>query len=296
MTDENNITDYTPTEETAPAESPSLNLDQTIQVNGEQVSVQDLLAAREKANELEEYRRHASHIMRSEGGFAEKEESTRYIMSQEGYSPDQIEEYIQASKQYETQVQQSNQPQQNSQPQPDDRVTQLEQRLGQAEEQAAKQKLEQMRGQLKSGVDQVAASEPIQQILEASKRINGDTDVEKTATLLKQDIERETLTLLKRERAAKGSISDDSFAKAAQQAAESVSNRYRAVIGDPNSLGRAPQTGMTPDLLYQKKPVEDPKYTAGENPGQVYDKARNFAEQSLLNIAADLSSGGESKL
>ena len=292
------INDPTPTEENAASESPSLNLDQTIQVNGEQVSVQDLLAAREKANQLEEYRRHASHIMRSEGGFAEKEESTRYIMTQEGYTPDQIEEYVAASKQYENQVQESQQPQsQPASPEPqDDRVTQLEQRLGQAEQEAAQRKLDQMKVQRKQGVDEVASSAPIQQILEASKRINGDKEFEQTETLLKQDIERETLAILKRERAAKGNITDASFAQAAKAAAESVSNRYRAVIGDPNSLGRAPQTGMAPDLLYQKKPVEDPKYVSGENPGQVYDKARNFAEQSLLNIAADVSSGGESKL
>ena len=302
MSDES-LSDLTPTEETPASpeaeQSPSLNLDQTIQVNGEQVSVQDLLASRQRASELEEYKRHASHIMRAEGGTAEKEESTRYIMSQEGYTPEQIEEYITASKQYETQVQQSEQQPDPTPGQPmqqDDRVTQLEQRLGQAEQQAAQQKLDQMKNQLKEGVDQVAASQPIQQILEASKRINGDTDLQKTEVLLKQDIERETLALLKRERAAKGKITDASFAQAAQKAAESVSSRYRAVIGDPNSLGRTPQTGAAPDLLYQKKPVEDPKYRAGENPGQVYDKARNFAEQTLLNIAADVSAGGESKL
>lgn len=294
MSDENIIEGDTPTE----TPSPTLDLDQTIQVNGEQVSIQDLLAARQRATELEEYRKHASEIMRGEGGMASKEESTRYIMTKEGYTPDQIEEYVQASKQYEQQMQQPTDPQPQAQePTPaDDRVASLEQRLSHTEQLATQQKLDAMKATLKAGVDQAAASQPIRTILEASKRINGDKDLAQTELMLKQDIERETLALLKRERAATGKIADDSFARAATQAAESVSTRYRAVIGDPNTLGRAPETGTGPDLLYQKQPVEDPKYVAGENPGQVYDKARNFAEQSLLNIAADVSSGGETKL
>ena len=207
MSEENITEGDTPTE----APSPSLDLDQTIQVNGEQVSIQDLLASRQRANELEEYKKHASQIMRGEGGMGTKEESTRYIMTQEGYTPDQIEEYVQASKQYEQQMQQPQEPQPQEPTPADDRVASLEQRLSQTEQMATQQKLDAMKATLKAGVDQAAASQPIKTILEASKRINGDNDLAQTELMLKQDIERETLALLKRERAATGKIADDSF-------------------------------------------------------------------------------------
>ena len=83
-------------ETVAETTQPAMNLDSTIQVDGEEVSVKDLLNARDEAAKLREYNEHAKTLIAPAGSDTEtRENAVRYLMTQEGYSPADIEEYIQ---------------------------------------------------------------------------------------------------------------------------------------------------------------------------------------------------------
>ena len=50
-------------------------------------------------------------------------------------------------------------------------------------------------------------------------------------------------------------------------------------------------------MFYKKKPIEIPQFNPGKDTtSSVYEKAKTFAEDTLLDMAADISKGGDSKL
>ena len=50
-------------------------------------------------------------------------------------------------------------------------------------------------------------------------------------------------------------------------------------------------------MFFKKKPIEIPQFKPGKDTtASVYDKAKTFAEDTLLDIAADISTGGNTKL
>lgn len=258
-----------------------------------------------QAKELEllrEYRRAAGNLMKAQDAemSAEKESDMRFVMAYEGFDDHQINEYINNMKQVQTNegvVPYDGTPEQNVQPQNDPRVEDVERRMAQVEERERAMRLEQLQNKLSDAVSQVQTGGEIEKISSSFKRIHGDEGHDERMNVIGEDIHREMVSHLRKIRSAGGSVTDDAIRQASESAAEIVAKRYRTVIGDPNKLGRAPETASGQTQFYQKKPIDVPSFTPGkDSAGSVYDKARKFAEDTLLDIAADASTGGNTKL
>ena len=293
-------------EETPANDSPAINLDSKISVDGQDVSVNELLKAKQDNEFLLEYQKHASKLMRSEGvPTEEREQSVRWVMTAEGYTPEQINEYVGYMKNMGQEQQpapeqpQAEQQQQQPENQHDDTKTrEMEERMAQQEHALRQQQGAQMRRNLESSVDQtMGSSNDIQSLVDAAKRLGGDDNATSSKAALRADLERETVSELKRMRASGVNVDDRSFAEAANKAAEVVANRYRAVIGDPNLVRRAPETDSGQDTFVSNKPIETPQFQKGQDTfASAQDKVRKFTEDSLNKLASEIDSGGKSRI
>jgi hypothetical protein len=293
-------------EETPANDSPAINLDSKISVDGEDVSVNDLLKAKQDNEFLLEYQKHASKLMRSEGVPAEeREQSVRWVMTAEGYTPEQINEYVgymknmgQEQQPAPEQPQAEPQQQQPENQHDDTRAREMEERMAQQEHALRQQQVAQMRRNLDSSVEQtMGSSTDIQSLVDAAKRLGGDDNASSSRAALRADLERETVSELKRMRASGVNVDDRSFAEAANKAAEVVANRYRAVIGDPNLVRRAPETDSGQDTFVSNKPIETPEFQKGKDTFiTAQDKVRKFTEDSLNKLASEVDSGGKSRI
>ena len=72
-------------------------------------------------------------------------------------------------------------------------------------------------------------------------------------------------------------------------------DKFRSVIGDPDKIQRSPETATDSDSLFNKPPVEPPKFEKGDSMGDINVKTREWTLDTLLRGARDGSSGGESK-
>jgi|TARA_R100000479_G_scaffold152146_1_gene87990 DNA-binding transcriptional MerR regulator len=282
-----------------PQEQPpaGINLDSKVTVDGQDFTVAELLESRKQVQNLSEYRDHASKLMRGEGvTMDERESSVRWIMTAEGYQPEQIEEYVNIMRD-------AGNPQPEPQaeapaPQNNEQYARLEQQMAQQQQALRNQELSNLRRDLEEAVNTtVVSSSEINSLISAAKRLGGDDNANASSAALRQDLERETVAEVKRMRAAGVTVDSRTFQNAAQKAASAVSQRYRAVIGDPNLVMRAPETDSGQDALVSKKPPVTPTYEPGKDDfGTAQHKARKFAEDSLNQLASEIAQGGNSRI
>ena len=292
---------------------PAMNLDSTIQVDGEEVSVKDLLNARDEASRLREYNDHAKTLISPAGSDNEtRETAVRYLMTQEGYSPADIEEYIQFTNnppavepepQPQMQEPQIPEPQGMNEMDEIDRQQQLyearqeqlmreqeQQRMANIEDRQQRLGAEMMKKELNSALDKTMNShESIAKLMGLES--GGDYRKE----VLRHEVEASMLDSLRRRRTAGENFNPSWFAEEAGKAAKSVYDKFSSVIGDPDKIQRAPETATENDSLFNKPPVDPPKYEKGDDMGAINTKARDWTLDTLLRSANDGATGGESK-
>jgi len=75
-----------PQEQATP--QPALDLDATVKIDGQEIPIRDLVAAREEAAGLKEYAANARVLVNpGAASDTEREQAIRYLMTQEGYPP-----------------------------------------------------------------------------------------------------------------------------------------------------------------------------------------------------------------
>ena len=92
-----------------------------------------------------------------------------------------------------------------------------------------------------------------------------------------------------------GNFSEDWIQEEAAKAAEEVARSYATVIGDLDSLGRAPETVSEMDTITSKPPVAAPEFKKGMDRGTVDTAIREFNTDALTRLAVDVSAGGDTK-
>jgi hypothetical protein len=300
-----------PTQETPqtdiPAVEPAIDLDATVKVDGEEISVRDLLTSRDEATKLKEYNEHAKTLISSgQHSDQDRETSVRYLMSQEGYTPEEINEYVNWSQDVGTDAPAAQpvyeQPtpvaQEEEVPQNEDYYQQYQQetamreqenqRMHEIEERQHRLGADMMKKELSTAIDTTLTNnEYIQKLMSI------ESGGENRKGVLKNEIENATLEGLRIRRAGGESYSNAWFAEEASKAAQLVYDKFRSVIGDPDKIQRSPETATNSDSLFNKPPVEPPKYEKGDNMGDINVKAREYTLDHLLRGAQD--TGGESK-
>ena len=287
---------------------PAMNLDSTIQVDGEEVSVKELLNARDEAAKLKEYNEKAQILIKPGGASdTERESAVRYLMSQEGYSAEDINEYIDWTKNaaVEAESMQYEEPQQQPQ-QPQEEVSQEEmaayqqyqeqlymqeqerQRMENIEKRQDRMGADMMKKQLNESLESAFSSdENIKKLMDLSENDN-------RSQILKTEVETQMLEGLRQRRAAGESFNANWFAEEAGKATKLVYDKFRSVIGDPDKIQRSPETA-TEDSLFNKPPVDPPKYEKGDDMGSINTKTRDWTLDTLLRGAREGAAGGESK-
>jgi len=285
----------------------------TLTVDGNTFKVGDLLASQQKAKELEEYRARAGRLIQGSGELTEEREADlRFVLAQEGYQPQDVEGYIQFLREEQgghqvtqqgPQQQQGNQQQQGQGEYRDPRVDQLLARMDATDKRVSEGVLESLERRLEESVSGVLDSHgSIGLLLERTDALDrGDEEALQKVRASRRDaireaVQEQTLAQVQARRNRGETYRPEWFAEEAGKAADAVFRRYQTVFGDPQMLGRAPDSGADPDANQFAKPPEDPKFEMGDEPGDVYDKARNLTEGTLLHLAHQIEQGGKGKV
>lgn len=242
--------------------------------------------------ELVEYRRHAEVAMQQTDQLtAEQETSLRHVMLAHGYSPDNVNEYVNFLKeQYREEARNTdlNDPSRNVSPRkvPDELENRLEDRLGTIEDRVRTQNTQFLQRQLETSVKNALDTNPhIQTIIKKSVEFDPEGDKAKRLSQISEDIERATLALMKVRKARGEEFNVGWFDEESQRAASETAERYRAVIGDPDKIQRVPETDSGQDQLALLKEPETPKFESGkDDSSSAQAKARQYTEDMLLHL------------
>jgi hypothetical protein len=303
MSEENTTQETTQPEATETPTPPAMDLDSTIKVDGQEVSVRELINSRDEATKLREYNEQARKLIApNQGGTEDREQAIRFLMTQEGYSPEDINEYVNWSSEM------GQEPTQEyyEEPQYDGTITdeevqqqyyqeqmmreQEQQRMSEIEDRQSRIGTEMMKKEMSSAIDTImGSSKDISKLMgvsEGEENNRGD--------ILRHEVETAMMDSLRRRRASGETFNNNWFTEEAGNAAKSVYDKFRSVIGDPDKIQRSPETA-TEDSLFNKPPVDPPKYERGDDMGDINIKARDWTLDTLLRGAQEGAAGGESK-
>jgi hypothetical protein len=263
----------------------------------------------EEVVQLREYRRHNRILMSGDASPRQQEESLRYIMKTEGYSPQQVDEYVQQTIGQEEIVPPNKAGQEELIVAPEPKKPETETadtgyndilaRLDRMENQQRKERderqIEQLENQYTVAVDKVMGGDEVKLLLDKAKDMG--QDIEKTRKSIRDNIERSTMTRL-RERKTRFPDADITGTWVEEEAKGAVGDTvglFRSVIGDPSKVSRAPETesgleGFDPDT-----PPEVPKVEDGDSTPDVLGKAEEYTTKSLMHMAKSIEQGEESK-
>jgi len=127
----------------------------------------------------------------------------------------------------------------------------------------------------------------VRTLLAALDRINPDpASKAKRKTILAEKVDRAAKEMLREKRASSLSFDDGWIPEVMPKAIKKVLDEYRTEIGDPDKLGRTPETGVDEaDEFLAETPVPKPTFKAGTS--------RQDLEKNLADWTRDYLSRGE---
>ena len=309
MADEtqDNTADTTPAPETA---KPALDLDSTVRVGGQDVSIKELVDARENLEYLRQdysklvsFRDATSKVMRPDVDPQVKEQAARQLLVDMGYQGQEVDNYVNdwmQSQQGATNVNENV----DTTPEGDDddgsaeqvanAIMQAQQEAQSAREQLDRMRAEQLNGRMNSqivvGLD---LNKEARTMLSKLEEINGKEAVANARSAFERDIRQQAMDNLKARRAAAGTFEEAWVTEEAARATDQVLAKYRSVIGDPNRLGRAPETDSSASAFLNRKPVSAPTWKPGVSSGDIETALDAYNKDALTRLAAGLDTGSD---
>tara|TARA_R100000655_G_scaffold16149_1_gene35365 strand:+ start:1029 stop:1940 length:912 start_codon:yes stop_codon:yes gene_type:complete len=302
MSEENQVPVETPQEAPQAVETPVEP--QTFEVDGKQLTAEEvknaLYEAKTQNESLENYKQHADKLLNDNfTDSSEKLNSVKYLLQQQGYDDQQISHYINTMSQRTEEApqgvpMQEQAPQQNPY---EDVIRQQQEQIEALERQQKQINSSTLKGDLNNAVDNVFANhKDINNLLQRFNTLNNSENTDGRLELMKQEIMTETMNNLKNRKNAGGIFDNSWFAEETNRAADSVAAKFRTVIGDPDRIQRSPETASELHSFINSKPVEPPKYEPGDRVmGKGENKVKDFTNDALSRLAAEISLGGETK-
>lgn len=299
--------------------------------DGTEISVADLVQSHKDlkdavaANDLlQQDLSNVGKLFRGDVPQDERTEAMQNILTQLGYSDEQISAYIGAI---------SNQPAEADPDEEEDEVEEIdlpdlpedgddiedeapetsggskERTMSDEQERVLRQELEaqraelhkmrvrELRERLDSELNRVIERNPeIQKLLTASRTLRGDEGVEQAKSTLRSQLERGALERMQARRATAGTFEDAWMSEEVDKAAEPVLGTFRSVIGDIDKLGRSSETvtGLDAQEILRSKPVPEPEYKEGATISDIESQVKSFASDTIKRALA--SSPGESAI
>jgi len=290
----------------------TIDLDAKVLLGGTEVNVRDLAnareelaKAREEMDQLSKFREAALTVMRQDVPADMKTEAARQLLRDSGFPEDEIDRQVGAwaqggQEEYEM-VDENEDPEVEAQSEEDDdadvdlvaqSILDAQNRAAIAEEEVRRIKAERlgthMNDQITGAIDSVDDGRTL---LGKLRELNGDEAAKNARAAIERDIRQTTLDMLRSRRDAAGTFNEAWVAEEARRATESVIAKYRSVIGDPNKLGRAPETASGSDYFASRKPVPTPKWKPGMRTGDVDGLLQDYNTDVLSRLASGLDNG-----
>lgn len=282
-------------------ETPTENLNPTVRVGGEDVPVSELVKAREDLefmrndySKLVQFRDATSKVMNESVDSDVREQAARDVLIGMGYKGDQVEEYVSewvASQQQGNQVMSKNEPENESE---DTSAEQIANSIIQAQNQSQQtmQEMHRMKAenlnnkmntQILLGLDY---NKEAITMLSKLEEINGKEAAFSAKTAFERDIREQSLNNLRARRSAAGTFEEAWVSEETARATDQVLAKYRSVIGDPNKLGRAPETDSSVSAIFSRPAVQAPRWKPGTRPGDTETALDAYNKDALSRLAA----------
>ena len=279
-------------EETPETTPPTLDLDQKIQVGGKEYTLKELSDAQQNLEtmqaqnaELHKFRESTMRLMDPDADPGAKKEDARSMLLSAGYSPDQVEEWIQVYDEQEQPMAENSQ-----QPMQDETARRDNARMQEEINRIRAQNLKtQMENEISSAVEN---NEDSKVLIDWIKSTRGDDALSSARERITEQVRANALENLRRRRDQSGTFEDSWVAEEVKKAATKVSQDMLTVIGDTSKIGRVSETAGQTETLSRRKPVELPD-NKGKSFGDVEGQLRDWTTDQILRSLAE--PGGDSK-
>lgn len=280
----------------------------------------DLIALKTKVPELTSQLegatkvRTAMHrIIKGEGTPAEKSAAMTELLSDAGYTAEQIAEYMKTNapssrgngkgRGRRQEVEDDEDEEDEADPR-DQEIAELKaqtQQLSQAQKETRLRELRSILGTQTTAVltgKNTALGKVMAALTANSEGLEGAEleGIDYTRAQIREELERKTIERVNlRRQKHGGNVDENWFAEEAAKAGEEVARKYRPlVIGLPSRIGRSPDTEDGTEQLLTSEPVKAPKYEKGLNTETAKASLTNWAADMLGREAAKESRNGKS--
>jgi hypothetical protein len=303
--------DETPQENTT--SQPALDLDATVRVGGQEIPIRELVEARENLEYLQQdysklvaFRDATTKVMRPDVDTEVREQAARQLLVDMGYRGEEVDTYVRDWMQGQTEGTQMSTTS-NTEPDNDgsdqsaeevaNAILQAQQQAQSATEQLNRMRAEQLNSRMNTqilvGLDM---DKDARTMLGKLEEINGKEASAAARAAFERDIRQQTLENLKSRRAAAGTFEEAWISEESAKATSEVLAKYRSVIGDPNRLGRAPETDSSASAFANRKPVSAPTWKPGVSSGDIETALDAYNKDALTRLAAGLDTGSDGRV
>jgi len=271
----------------------------------------EMEAMKTQLDSLKEFKERAGRIMRGSGQFDEQyEKDVRYVMLQEGWTPEEVDREVTQMKEAAQQVQEAaddkdaetvEDKETGDQVAPEilelrNQMEDMKRRAEAAEQRASEVDLSVMEDGLKRALNSTLdQNSEIGVLLKAAERVNGADESGARRQFLQEQLRQRTMDLLKQRKAKGERFGLHWFEEEASKAAAAVADSFRTVIGDPNMIQRAPETVSGEDQMVRREPPKTPKFEQGEEVGSRFKKVDDYAADFLKFAAREDAAGADTK-
>jgi len=303
------MSDTTNTDTTPAAEQETPAIDPAVQQRELELAREELTKAKQEMETLSKFREAALTVMRQDVPTDMKTEAARQLLRDAGFPENEIDRQVgawatggQEDEDYEM-VDENEDPEVGGDAGDEDdgdedaevvarSIMEAQRRAEVAEEEVRRIKAERlgnfMDSQITGALDGV---QDARTLVSKLRELNGDEAAKNARAAIERDIRQQTLDNLRMRRDAAGTFNEAWVAEEAKRATESVVAKYRSVIGDPNKLGRAPETASGSDYFVSRKPVPAPKWKPGMKTGDIETQLNAYNSDVLSRLAAGLDKG-----
>ena len=240
-------------------EENSITLEDEIEIDGRVYTLGEIMEAKQgydtlnqEVEGLREFKTHTNALMSNNLDSDDRLKAARVVLSESGYTPEQIENYVAEYEQamngeeddYDYDEEDDTESYEEESPEimsDDPRIDEARQMAEESSNQLKQYRMEMLQKEMQRGINSAIDSNRDLGVILG--RLNDDDNQEafnNAKGRLEQQIHDQTLKMLQERRSREGNFSESWVEETAKQAADEVVGTYRTVIGDIDSIGRAP--------------------------------------------------------
>ena len=287
-----------------------VDMDAKVRAGGEEIPVSELLKAKQDLEYLQQdysklvaFRDATTKVMRPDVDPSVKEQAARQLLVDMGYRGEEVDQYVQDwmnNQQGETVSDETDDvggDDDRSAEEVANAILAAQQQAQRAQEELHRMKAEQLNNKLTTQVMMgLELNQGARTMLGKLEEINGKEALSAARAAIERDIRQQTLDNLRARRTQAGVFEEAWISEESAKATDQVLAKYRSVIGDPNRLGRAPETDSGAGSIFNRPAVPAPRWKPGVTTGDMESALDAFNKDALSRLAAGLDSGSDGKV